>query len=299
MIRKCMNFTCPLFILLLLSSCIKDYCSLSEQKIRTIRILPSWAEGSKKPEGIRVVLYAHKNGKYVQDNFLPEGGTMNIREGNYATIMYNNDSETIFFRKNTEYKTFEAYTKHISRPSFVNPVPEEDTFDQPDFLWADNHDTIEVSDVSLVISFYPQQLVKEYIGFIYVEGMEQVQAVRGAITGMMGSCVLSTKRTKDKSATIFFDADKASNGIHFKFRSFGIFQEDDISRKHYLTIEFLLPNSIARQNINITSQVDSLINGGILQFDKTIVLPPDTTGGDGGIDADVGKWDEIIYPIPI
>lgn len=290
---------CLLLTMQLSSGCIDEDCPSSNLAMRTVQILPVWPEEIQKPEGVRVLFYSLKNGKYVQDNFPAEGGVMRLREGEYATVLYNNDSEAISFKNNDEYELFEAYTKHLSRPSYVNPVPGEDTFGQPDRLWVANHDTVEVADVSIVVNYNPEQMVIEYIGFVAVDGLEQVEIARGAVTGMMRSCVLSSRRTKDQSSTLFFDAEIVKGGVTFTCRSFGRYLENGIPRKHYLTLEFLMKNSIASQNIDISHQIDSLIHGGRFRIDKTIVLPPDTTKEDGGIDADVGNWDEIIYPIPL
>lgn len=289
-----------LLILLLFWSCIKEKkCHLSEQKTETIYILPVWEEGTIIPEGLRVTFYSKESNKYIQDNLLPKGGNTTIRGGEYELIIYNNDSEKIRYRNISKYNIHEAYTDKIQRPSYVNPVPDEETFEQPDVLWLDQKDYVLIHETPQTITVYPKQMVKEYTGRIVVEGMEQVQAIRGAITGMMSKLNLSTQKATGKSGTIFFDVNAIDQGIEFTFRSFGVYTNDMLPRKHYLTLEFLIRNGIARQNIDVTNLMESLINGGVLKIDKIIVIPPDPTDPDGGFDADVGKWDEVTVPIPI
>lgn len=287
------------FILILCTSCIKDECPLTKRKTKDIYIYPIWGNTSELPEGIRVSFYSKENKKYVQDNLETNGGNCNIREGLYSLILYNNDSEKIFFRNVPEYESHEAYTNKVYRPSFENPIPEEETYDQPDLLWVDTKDSFYIMDTTNQIEFQPLQMVKRYSCTMEAEGLEQVQSIRGAITGMMSSLVIKNKSTGNKSSTIFFDAEKSKNRLYFNFKSFGTYKENNTDRKHILILEFLLPNGIARQNINITQQMDSLLNGGFIPINKTIIIPPDTTKEDGGFDADVGKWDEIVYPIPI
>lgn len=296
--KQCSINVSFLLVSLLLNGCIKDRCPLTEGNLRMMQICPLWPEGCQEPTGIRVFFYSFTYQKYVLDNYPPEGGSISIRQGKYALIMYNTDSETIFFRNAPDYSTHEAYTKRINRPSYVSPVPDEEGYEQPDILWEADIDAYDVDQTTSIIYLHPQQLVKEYSGTIAVEGLGPVKAVRGAVTGMMSSCFLKSKQCGTKSASVFFDIDKGLDSIYFKFRSFGIYQED-MSRKHFLTLEFLLSNGIARKNIDLTEQLNRLMDGGKLLIDKTIVIPPDSTDSDGGFDTDVGKWDEIIYPIPI
>lgn len=287
-------------MILFMSACIKEKeCKPLERNLEKVYILPEWEGGTVMPEGMRVSFYSFETGKYVQDNIPSTGGYTTLRDGEYELIICNNDSESILFKNASSSADYEATTNRITRPSYDNPAPGEETFDQPDKLWVDNKDFIQISEDSQTILVYPRQMVKEYTGQIIVEGMESVQAIRGAITGMMSRLLLKSRKAGGKAGTVFFDISAAGQGISFTFKSFGVYRGDLGSQRHYLTIEFLLPNGIARQKIDITDQMEALVTGGKLIIDKKIVIPPQPEDPDGGFDADVGKWEEVIVPIPI
>lgn len=293
-------FFLELVIISLFTSCIDDdneNCSNGKKMIH-LQILPEWEGQMGLPEGIRVTFYSLKTHKYVQDNYLAKGGYSDIREGNYQLIMYNNDSEKIRFRNVDTYDAHEAFTNQISRPSYQSPVSGEETYAQPDMLWLDRINEFDISSRSAVIRFKPRQMVKLYSGRVEVEGLEHVQEVRGAVTGIIGSLNLSSGKSNEP-ATLFFDAGIRSDSVYFNFRSFGTFYTKSTPIKHYLVLEFLLPKGIVQRNIEITHQMDSLLNGGYIKINTEISVPPDTTGTDGGFNANVGDWKEIIYPIPI
>lgn len=287
-------------IIFLLFACIREKeTPFSDRILRTVNILPVWEGMAGMPEGLRVTFYLMGSNKYIQDNLPPEGGSTMMREGEYGFIMYSNGSEKIFFKNVSKYGEIEASTNKVHRPSYVSPVPEEESFDQPDMLWMDKYESVLICGEPPVLKVYPRQIVKEHCGEIAVKGMEQVQAIRGAITGMTSRFLLSTEKSHGEPGTIFFDVSATDKGVAFTFRTFGVYNKDNSARKHYLTLEFLLPNGIAKQNIDITDQLENLIDGECLKINNEIVIPPSPTDPDGGFDADVGKWDEVIVPIPI
>lgn len=298
------NYEIKLLSLSLISlfvGCIKEDCPSSEETHQTVHILPIWDDNSKKPGGVRVTYYSLESKKYAQENLSSDGGVTDIRKGEYSLILYNNDSEKIRFRNTSSYDTHEAYTSKISRPSYNNPVPNEETFDQPDILWWDKIDTFSITDDPKVINFYPKQAVRKYEGEIQIEGMEYVQAIRGAMTGMITTFRLNGKQAEGKPGTVFFDAHCLNEEVIFSFLSFGVYEREEScnSLKHYLTLEFLLPNGIVSRRIDVTQQMDSICEGGFLDIDQPIVIPPDTTDSDNGFNGNVGEWDEIFYPIGI
>lgn len=300
------NLLIKLYLLILLSevlifsSCIHEEPGICEDKQQMIQvqILPQWDSQVQLPKGMRVLFYSLDTHKYVQDNFSAQGGEAEIRTGNYQFIIYNNDSEKIRIRNTENYESAEAYTSKISRPSYNSPVNDEETYGQPDIFWLDRIESFKVSSKSSVVRFYPQQVVFFYNGRVEVDGMEDVQEVRGAITGILGSVKLYTGKT-NKPSTLFFDAFKEKQDIVFSFRSFGIYNQGVTPVKQYLVLEFLLPNGIVQRNIDISEQMENLLQGGYVRVKDKITIPPDTTGTDNGFNANVEDWKEIIYPIEI
>lgn len=285
------------------SKCIKEECMSNERVLRTVHILPIWDNGTKIPDGIRIYFFSMETNKFVQDNLDATGGYTDIRDGVYRLLMYNNDSEKIMFRNISKYETFEAYTNKISRPSFVNPAPGEETFDQPDVLWAACIDSLVISDKTKEIRLYPKFLVHKYYGRIEAEGLEYVKQIRGAITGQQSSVILKDKTTGNNPSTLFFDAQKDEKEIRFVLRSFGIMHKkgsQSENQKHFLTLEFLLSHGYIKHDFEITEKMDTIPDEGTIFINNKIVIPPDTTGGnDGGFNANVGNWEEVIYPIPL
>ena len=281
-------------------SCIrdKDDDCVSEKEMIALEVLPDWEGQTGLPEGIRVLFYSLNTQKYVQDNYLTQGGKADIREGGYQLLMYNNDSEKILFGNIGKYETHEAYTNQVYRPSFQNPAQGEVTYAQPDNLWLDHIDSLNLSQESRVIRFKPRQMVRLYYGQVEVEGLSQAHEVRGAVTGVIGKLKLASEKGREPG-TVFFDATTHSDTVSFFFRCFGTFSGESIPVKHYLALEFLLRNGIVQRNIDITNLMDQLPSGGHFKIDSEISIPADTTSTGGGFDSNVNDWKEIIYPIPI
>lgn len=294
------TFVRMLLIVILFLSCIHDDTDdcIREKEMITVEILPDWEGQKGLPDGIRVSFYSLKTNKYVQDNYLTNGGNSEIREDDYQLILYNNDSEKIVFRNIGKYETHEAATNQVYRPSFQNPVQGEQTYAQPDNLWWDHIDSFEISSESTIIRFKPKQMVCSYTGRIEVEGLQYAHEVRGAVTGMIGRLQLASGKGSEAS-TIFFDATSKSNTVSFSFHSFGTFCGESVPTKHYLALEFLLKNGIVQRNVDITNLIKKLPHGGDFAIDAEISLPPDTTSTNGRFDSNVNDWKEIIYPIPI
>lgn len=283
----------------LLHSCIREgYDEDCEKQMVRLQVLPQWDAQAMLPEGVRVMFYSLDTHRYVQDNFPARGGEIELRQGNYQMVMYNNDSEKILFRNLNDYSAIEAYTNKMSRPSFVNPTIGEETYGQPDVLWMDKMESFRVASSSATVYFKPQQQVKLYTGWVEADGLGYVHGVRGAITGMLGNINLSTGKA-GRPSTIFFDALVKGHTVTFSFRSFGVFQQELPSTKNYLSLEFLLPNGVVQRNVDITDKMGKLFNGGFVQLTDTLNIPPDTTTTGGGFNGTVDDWNEIIYPIPI
>lgn len=89
------TFVRMLLIVILFLSCIHDDTDdcIREKEMITVEILPDWEGQKGLPDGIRVSFYSLKTNKYVQDNYLTNGGNSEIREDDYQLILYNNDSE--------------------------------------------------------------------------------------------------------------------------------------------------------------------------------------------------------------
>lgn len=295
--------TCEIQALLLLvffSSCIKEECPETDKNMQTIHILPVWENKDSLPTGIRVYFFSKETNKSFQDNFPSSGGITTIRNGTYSLLMYNNDSEKILFRNTLLRDSFEAYTREQVRSSFINPVPEEKTYEEPDNLWISYLDSVEISSSTKEIRLYPVQTVHRYTGHIKTDQVDKIQAARGAISGITTSLLLRKQSTGKEPGTLLFDAVKTADGISFTFSSFGPYPRNGSQpRKHYLSLEFLLANGIYRHNFEITNPLDSIPGGGVLPVNY-IVLPPDTTAGNGGsFDGNVDNWVNIFFPIPI
>lgn len=287
-----------------LAGCVKEEkCPENETELQEIHIMPQWRQGDQKPEGIRVYYYSLETGKYVQNNLSADGGEERLRRGEYSMLMHNNDSEKIFFNNKDDYDRHEAYTRKVSRPSYISPAPEEETYDQPDMLWLASFDYYNVlKDACNEIRFCPRKMVHTYYGSIEAEGLENVQSIRGALTGMVSSIVLKSGNPGSIPGTVFFDAGQSDGKIRFTVTCFGVFKGNGCAvQKHYLVLEFLMRKGIATKTLDVTSLMNAIDDEDTICIDKPIVIPSDGSGGDddGGFNANVGDWVQIIYPIPI
>ena len=287
-----------LVTVLLLSACIRDKHAECEDEMISLRVVSHWEGQETIPEGIRLILYSLDSKRYIQDNFPKEGGEADIRKGNYQMFIYNNDSEKILFKNIGKYEDHEVFTNPIIRPSYISPVSGEETLGQPDKFWLDRIDFFELSSKSFKANFYPKQMVKKYNGYVEVEGIENAHEVRGAVTGMIGHLRLSTGEA-DNPSTIFFDANIVANTVIFNFQCFGVFHKESTPTKHYVALEFLLRKGIIQRNIDITEQMNKLLNGGAIKIEDELTIPPDTTGTEDGFNGNVDDWKEIIVPIII
>lgn len=293
-------------LLLVMSSfwvgCLKEDRSNCEDMMR-FEIIPQWPNPNQIPKGIRILIYPINDKSYVVDNLSSSGGVIYIGAGTYALSIYNNDATNISFRNVKKYETYEAFTKELEVESYKLPVDDENLVDQPDSFWTTSIDRHDIY-ASHTLTIYPEQVVKTYIfTLINIEGFENIRAARGSISGMRGSFFMNQHTSPKQASTLFFDKITPSGKtISTTVKSFGVITELEINgeikkRKHVLTIEFMNRSEVCRYNIDVTDRLDAIEQGGEIIIQELIVVPPGEDSGDGGFDAEIGDWEEIIVPL--
>lgn len=186
-----------------------------------------------------------------------EGGEIDIREGRYKVICYN-DTEAVLLKGKSAFVTHEAYTREGDLFEFVygrsddGSAPrargseDERVVISPDLMWGCTVTEVEITkngvsflsvpesdgDVSTreptssedgVITLYPHVLVSTYTCVIQnVTGLEHVTMMSASLSGLASSLSLSDEELSTEAVTIPFEVSKEDDTtIVGSFLTFG------------------------------------------------------------------------------
>lgn len=226
MIKKILTATLCLLAVVLVGCEHKDLCYHHPHQVK-LRVVFDWVDApDANPSGMTVYFYPQdvKEGESTEPyrfNFLgTEGGEIELPQGHYKAITYNNDSELINFYSTNQFETHYATTR---RGSMFEPIygngskasaprakgsEEEDITITPDMLWGctatdiyvtttgtsyicvpeknkDDYISEPVFSKDQIITFYPHEMVCHYSYEIRnVTNMQYIQQMSASLSGM-------------------------------------------------------------------------------------------------------------------
>ncbi len=259
------------------------------------------------PGGLRIQLY-HEDGINNMLNVAPEGEVVQMRPGDQAVLLYNNDTKSIVFNDMSSYASAKATTRTRTRSSYLgNPYTEssdENTVTEPDMLYGSYIENYtaerKLETDELPVTMHP--LVFRYlVRYEFKHGLEYVALARGALAGMAGAVWLNSGRTADEPATILYDCTVEDYGVQACVHSFGIpdYPKENYvtragERKYALNLEVRLKNGkyLPPFNFDVTDQVAAQPQGGVIVVKDIEISDEDGTEGGSGFDVDIGDWGE-------
>lgn len=216
----------------------KELCYLHPHGVE-LRVDFDWSEApDATPGGMCVFFYpvtGDDDGRYRRFDFSGRhGGTIELPEGRYRVITYNNDTSGSLFGGLGLFETHQAYTRESSvlepvlGPGAPNgplaPGVNERVVLAPDMLWGASVDEITVgSDTNRTLTLHPRELVCAYTCEIRnVEGLRHVTAVCGSLSSMSPALALHSGQLHRECVTLPFEARKADDRtIVGQFYTFG------------------------------------------------------------------------------
>lgn len=264
----------------------------------------------EKPEGVRVHVYNEEDLTEIVRNIHTDGTTFQFtREGYYAVLLHNNDTEYIVYEGMNSFATAYATTRGVSRATYLGNSliggkgqTDEKTVNPPDMLFGAYKDSVYVQRSTgvdtLTVKLHP--LVFTYlVRYEVSEGAEHVALARGALAGMARGVNLGNGHTSAEVATILYDATVTDFGAQALVKSFGVpdYPNPNYSRAPYkygLNLEVRLKDgSIQSFDFDVTDQIEKQPHGGVIVVQGIEIEGPAESGG-GGFDVGVSDWGDVI-----
>lgn len=293
MIKRLSHILFLLVAVAALSSCNhKDLCY---EHIHTskLRVVYDWSDAPEaNPRGMCVFFYSlDEPGTWYRFDFAnTHGGEIELPQGHYRLITYNNDTEAVRFSATNDFGLHKAYTREgdLLEPMYGNGVTSSAQTDNgervvitPDGLWGCHATDIEVADHSVsyiheswfsraeevnsddqTILLYPHDMLCHYDYEVRnVENAEHINRISAAISGMAGAMSVSDESLPSETVTLPLSASAHSDSkkITGKFLTFG--NNSASAVPHKMTFYVVMDDGSKyvvkdAANLDVSSQVD-------------------------------------------
>ncbi|MGM9873070.1 MAG: DUF5119 domain-containing protein [Muribaculaceae bacterium] len=310
------NFLYIIVLMLAFTACEhKELCTDHPHKA-TVTLKFDWREAPEaNPRGMCVFFYPIEGGvPYRYDMRGTEGGSIELRNGTYRIITYNNDAEGTQSYGVDDYLLHTFFTRegNVLEPIYGNTAnyapradgtEDERVFICPDMMWGCAVDELVVVDGD-VITLYPHELTCEYTYEILdVTNLRHVTSMCATISGMSSRLRIHDEYLDSEPVTIPFDALKGDDTtIVGHFYTFGC---DLVSLYTHRMVLYVVMDDGSKyafgpntQRFDVTTQVHQspdrhhvhiVISGGL-------ELPQPIENGHG-FNPSVDDWDEINVEI--
>ncbi len=280
---------------------------------KSVRVEFDWsAAPTADPDGMRVIFYpVDGNARAVVENLEGKnGGAVDVPEGTYNVVCFNNDTENIRWRGTGSIETIEAFTRNTAiLETMQGPVdvPRGDADTEPivlapDRMWRDRRDGVVISkedETETVISFTPVSVTRHATYEISgVTNSEAITNIRGSLSGVSGSLFMGSNLLASETSTIPFDGmvDKTDDTkIIGDFYFFGCCDTRlRQASRHKFTIYCWSKAGNVLASFNVTEQ---LHGDGTDPEEVHLVMEgnidiPVAGVGDGGFEPGVGEWND-------
>ena len=243
---------------------------------KTISVAFDWRDApNASPEGMCVFFYPLE-GEDTQprrfDFSGKEGGTIDIQEGKYRVLCYNNDTEALLVRGAGSFDTHEGYTREGSifesvYGSRANQAPRaKDTEDErvvicPDMMWGCTALDVEITDTGIsylcfpesekdnwiglppitdeqVITLYPHELVCTYTYEVRnAKNLKYVTKMCGSLSSMAPSIFFGSEELGTECVTLPFEA--SSDGVSKITGGFLTFGHNEKNTRHHKMVLYV------------------------------------------------------------
>lgn len=243
----------------------KDLCIHHPHKAK-VRVVFDWKNAPEaNPKGMCIWFYPTDGGQPIYRDLKNEGGFVELVDGSYTAICYNNDYEATRIKGSRNFDTHSFYTREggitegvngTSTPSASRVKTDENSEEQrvvitPDPMWGcnafeitvsledgvkytcypeeDEYREMEVVTKEHVITLYPLELTCTYTYEVNnVVNIEDASQMSAAISGMSGGLSLSDYELNKELVILPVEAipDFKNNRITGKFYTFGHHEEN-------------------------------------------------------------------------
>lgn len=325
----------------IVSSCRhKDLCYAHPHSSK-LYVVYDWSEAADAtPRGMCVFFYSTDNdGIYHRFDFPnTKGGEIELSEGNYKLITYNNDTELVRFSATDSYDGHKAYTREgdILEPMYGNGVVttarsnnDERVVVTPDGLWgchatdvaisshgvkytivhwfsrAGDEETTIDSAGNQTITLYPHDMLCHYTYEVRnVKNTEHVSKISAAISGMAPSMNLADESLDSEPVTLPLSAtvNNAEHKITGSFLTFGNHEAN--LYPHKMSFYVIMDNGEKYSfkdatNLDVTTQVDNAPDKRHVHIIIDGLNLPTPIGSDDGFNPSVDDWGVIHEEIKI
>lgn len=263
------------------SSCEhKDLCYHHPHGVK-LRVQYDWKNVPEAlVKGMTIYFYPEDGGHYIRFNFSNiQGGYIELSEGTYNVVTYNNDTEGLMFGNVADYESHNIYTREgdLFEPiygSAASSTPraagseKERVVITPDMMWGCvvtkvvvaetgvkyTHETItgamdapqlkvENTSEDKILTFYPEEFMCYYTYEIRnVENMDQAAQMCASLSGMSGGLTFSSNELFKECVTLPFSAklNQESHTITGEFYTFG--HHEDNTAPHRMILYVWMTN---------------------------------------------------------
>lgn len=303
-----------IFTLLVTSSCREELC-YDHPHNGKVEIVVDWKhlpEGIAVPSGVKVGAYGSTDGVSVdQFHLSSEGGTRVLGQGTFHFMLYNNNTQTIYFRGLEVWAKAEAYLAQTTQASY-NKIPvnrasgskvESRSGSYPaDALYVGDQKGVlvgafQTENQKVVIE--PKSVVKSVVVRVQLVGLKNVSQARGYLTGCSESINLPTRAISQTPTTVLFDYRSATGSeLQARFNVFGMVDKEKIPEGYKVGLELiLLDGQYLKYDFDIEGQINELfkVQGGVLVIPQTIIVPDiEQPTGNAGFEPGIGSWDKEL-----
>ena len=259
------------------------------------------------PEGMGILLYPTSGHSHWRYNLRPSGGTIEVADGHYDLITFNNDTEDVLFENDGAYATLCAVTREASLTdglslTYGGAAPprgrdaDQPVMAQPDMMWR-----VLLPGLAVVrndtVTLAPEPVVATYtITVDSVENLESAAQMCMAVSGLSVARVLADSVNVDWPITVPGSiARLQSASLRGQMLTFG---DCASARSNTLFLYFWLRDGQKRlYQFDVSAQVASApdpmnVDIRVARLQLPVTQTPDS-GEDAGMDVGVDNWETV------
>jgi hypothetical protein len=287
------------------SSCIHKELCYDHRHLTKVVVDIDWAKAPASPTGTHVAFYnVDSPTTFYYFDMNAAGGEVEVPMGNYNVVCFNNDSETIQYRNEGGFSTYEAYTRLTTIQQSVMsaaPLPRsavdssQDVVICPTNFYRDMDAKVSLKENQVnYVYFQPDSAILTYTyEVIGIQNLNQATRSAAAISGVSGSLFLgegilsSTKTTLPLETTVTTRQTK----IEGSFTLFG----HNADAKNYFTIYLWAASGNYYATFNVTDQMKNYPDQKHVHLiiDASNIYIPEPISEGGGIQPAVNDWEDV------